>query len=358
MDQIEKQRWGSTGSGEQVELYTLRNSNGMEAAITNYGGRVVRLVVPDRDGRFDDVVLGFDRIEGYLAKNPYFGALVGRYANRIANGKFCLNDKTYELARNNGTNALHGGLRGFDTVVWKARDASAGEAARLELEYLSTDGEEGYPGNLKVRALYSLSEKNELRIDFDATTDKDTVVNLTNHSYFNLAGHSAGEILEHEVVIYADAFTPVDANLIPTGELHSVEGTPFDFRKPVAIGARIDGKDEQLRYGAGYDHNFVLRRGDGELSLAASAEDPKTGRVLKVHTTQPGMQFYTGNHLGAGMQGKEGAVYGFRSGFCLETQRFPDSPNQPEFPSTELKPGQRYRESTVFQFSVDGRSGS
>lgn len=358
MGQIEKQHWGRTASGERVDLYTLRNSNGMEAAITNYGGRVVRFIVADRDGRFDDVVLGFDQLDRYFEKNPYFGALVGRYANRIANGEFRLNGKTYELARNNGPNALHGGLKGFDSVVWNARDVSAGDDARLELEYLSKDGEEGYPGNLKIRAIYSLNDENELRIDFEATTDKDTVVNLTNHSYFNLAGQRAGEILDHEVVIHADAFTPVNANLIPTGELGNVEGTPFDFRKPRAIGARIDGKDEQLQYGGGYDHNFVLRRGDGELSLAARVKDPKSGRVLEVRTTQPGMQFYTGNHLGAGIQGKEAAVYGFRSGFCLETQHFPDSPNQPKFPSTELKPGQRFRESTVFQFSVEGRSGS
>jgi aldose 1-epimerase len=323
----------------------------MEAAITNYGGRVVELKVPDRDGKFDDVVLGFDDLAGYLEKNPYFGALVGRYANRIANGEFILNGRSYKLARNNGPNALHGGLKGFDRVLWEARDVSSGGIARLELQYLSKDGEEGYPGNLNVTATYSVTESNELKLDFEATTDKETVLNLTNHSYFDLTGQAAGNILEHHVVINADTFTPVNANLIPTGELRNVEGTPFDFRKPMPISARIDEKDQQLQYGIGYDHNFVLNRGGGGPSLAARVVDPSSGRVMEVLTTQPGVQFYTGNHLDGTIKGKGGAVYGFRSAFCLETQHFPDSPNQPHFPSTELKPGQRYHQTTIFKFS-------
>lgn len=352
MSQIKRRNWGRLGSGEQIALYTLRNSKGMEAAITNYGGRVVTLKVPDRDGRLEDVVLGFDDLNGYLEKNPYFGALVGRYANRIANGEFTLNGTTYKLARNNGKNALHGGLKGFDQAVWNAREIAGAAGPAVELTYLSKDGEEGYPGNLNVTVTYSLSENNELKIDFDATSDKDTVLNLTNHSYFDLAGHSAGNILDHRVLIYADKFTPVDENLIPTGELRSVEQTPFDFRKATAIGARIGERDEQLRYGAGYDHNFVLNRPGETPSLAARVVDPSSGRVMEVLTTEPGVQFYTGNHLDA-IRGKGGALYGFRFAFCLETQHFPNSPNQPNFPSTELKPGQRYHGITVFRFSVD-----
>ncbi len=353
MTEIKQEHWGSIGSEEQIQLYTLRNSTGIEASITNYGGRLVTLKVPDRNGKFEDVVLGRDDLDGYLQNNPYFGALVGRYANRIANGEFTLDGKRYQLARNNGQNALHGGLKGFDKVAWKARVVSTEDASALELTYLSKDGEEGYPGNLNVTARYSLTDENALQVDFDATTDKDTVLNLTNHSYFNLAGQAAGKILDHRVFINADKFTPTNASLIPTGELRDVQGTPFDFRKSTAIGARIDDKDEQLQYGQGYDHNFVVSGSGKEPSLAARVVDPKSGRVMEVLTTQPGVQFYTGNHLDPGVKGKSGVEYKARFGFCLETQHFPDSPNQPSFPSTELKPGQRFRSTTIFRFSVE-----
>lgn len=345
-----EQPFGKTPSGEQVNLYTLRNASGVEVAITNYGARVVSLKVPDRSGKFDDVVLGFDSLDGYLKDNPYFGAIVGRYGNRIAKGEFTLDGKKYTLARNNGENSLHGGLKGFDKVVWSASKVSTSDGPGLELKYLSKDGEEGYPGNLNVAVTYSLTANNELKIDYDATTDKDTVLNVTNHSYFNLAGQGNGDILDHLVMINADKFTPVNAGLIPTGELRPVEGTPFDFRKPIAIGARINDKDQQLIYGKGYDHNFVLNRtGDG-LALAARVTDPKTGRVMEVLTTQPGLQFYTGNFLDGSIHGKGGKAYGQRSAFCMETQHFPDSPNQKAFPSTVLKPGERYRNTTVYRF--------
>lgn len=349
MIDIHKTPWGKLDSGEQIDLYILKNSQGVEAAITNYGGRVVSLKVPDRNSNFADVVLGFDNLAGYVGPNPYFGALVGRYANRIANGEFTLNGTRYHLACNNGNNSLHGGLKGFDRVVWSAQDASTA----LELRHLSKDGEEGYPGNLDVVIRYTLSDDNELKIDYEGTTDKDTVLNLTNHSYFDLAGEGSGKVLDHVVTINAEKFTPVNENLIPTGELRNVEGTPFDFRKLSPIGARIDEKDQQLQYGEGYDHNFVLNGSRGNLSLAARVLEPHSGRVLEVFTTQPGMQFYTGNHLDGSVRGKDGKTYGFRSAFCVETQHFPDSPNHPEFPSTELKAGQRYQGTTVFRFSVE-----
>lgn len=353
MTQLKQSHWGSIGFGEQIHLYTLRNSKGIEASITNYGGRLVTLKVPDRDGKFEDIVLGCDDLDGYMQNNPYFGALVGRYANRIANGEFTLGGKLYKLARNNGKNALHGGLKGFDKVAWNARAVSTNDGSALELSYLSKDGEEGYPGDLDVTARYSLSDGNALKIDFDATTDRDTVLNLTNHSYFDLAGQSAGNILDHRIIINADKFTPVNKNLIPIGELRDVKGTPFDFHKSTAIGARIDDEDEQLQYGEGYDHNFVLNGAGNELSLAARVVDPESGRVMEVLTTEPGVQFYTGNHLGPGIKGKGGREYRARFGFCLETQHFPNSPNQPNFPATELKPGQRFHSTTVFRFSVE-----
>ena len=349
MTQIADRPWGSLPSGEPIDLYTLRNASGMEASITNYGGRLVTLNVPDRAGRIEDVVLGFDTLEGYLGHNPYFGALVGRFANRIANGQFQLGGKTYTLLKNNGTNALHGGARGFDKVAWKALN---GKSA-LELGYFSKDGEEGYPGNLDVRATYTLSDDNSLQIDYFATTDADTVLNLTNHSYFNLAGHANGYILDQQVTFNSSHFTPVAPSLIPTGELRSVEGTPFDFRKSTAIGARIDADDEQIGFGKGYDHNFILNRSSNGPSLAARIHDPLSGRVMEVLTTQPGMQFYTGNHIHGEINGKAGAVYRVRSGFCCETQRFPDSPNQSKFPTATLKPGEQYRETTIFRFSAD-----
>jgi len=344
---MNRQEFGKTPDGTAVELYTLANSHGIEAAIMTYGGTIVSLNTPDRAGRSGDIVLGFDSLEEYLGgDNPYFGALIGRYGNRIAKGRFTLNGVEYKLAQNNGANHLHGGLRGFDKVVWQVNHA---DAQSLELGYLSRDGEEGYPGNLFVTVRFTLTDDDELGIDYSATTDRDTLVNLTSHSYFNLA--CEGTNLHHLMAINADRFTPVDAGLIPTGELASVAGTPFDFRQPTAIGARIDQGDEQLLRGGGYDHNFVLNRtGDG-LSLAARVAEPSTGRVLEVFTTEPGVQFYSGNFIGD-MKGKGGKAYGKRSGFALETQHYPDSPNQPGFPTTVLKPGQRYHTATVHKFSA------
>jgi aldose 1-epimerase len=352
MSEISSRPWGSLPSGEPIDLFTLRNSRGMEASITNYGGRVVTLKVPDRAGRSEDVVLGFDSLEGYLGPNPYFGALVGRFANRIANARFELDGQVYTLLKNNGSNALHGGARGFDKVAWKAAAAISNGSAALELRYLSRDGEEGYPGNLDVQVVYSLSEDNVLRIDYAAVTDRETVLNLTNHSYFNLGGHAHGNILDQRVMLNAGQFTPVGSNLIPTGDLRRVEGTPFDFRHAAPIGARIDANDEQIQFGKGYDHNFVLNHSDNGLSVAARVHDPRSGRIMEVLTTQPGIQFYTGNHIHSEIHGKDGAVYGARGGFCCETQRFPDAPNQPKFPTAALKPGERYRETTAFQFSI------
>jgi aldose 1-epimerase len=338
--------WGKTPDGESVELYTLTNAKGSEVRIATYGGAVVSLKVPDRFGVMGDVVAGFDSLDGYLKPPPYFGAIIGRYGNRIGNARFSLNKMEYTLAKNDGENQLHGGVRGFDKRVWTARLLSP---QSLELRYFSKDGEEGYPGNLSATITYTLTDGNELKIEYSATTDKDTVVNLTNHSYFNLAGE--GDILGHEVVINADRFTPVDKGLIPTGELRSVEGTPLDFRTAKTIGERIEQKDEQLMLGHGYDHNFVLNRSGSGLELAAKVTDPKSGRVLEVLTTEPGLQFYTGNFLDGTLQGK-GRTYTRRSAFCMETQHFPDSPNQPSFPSTVLKPGQKYQTTTVYSFSA------
>jgi aldose 1-epimerase len=337
--------------GQRIELYTLTNGKGMQVAITNYGGVVVKLIVPDRHGKMADVVLGFDDLDGYLGTHPFFGALIGRYGNRIGNARFKLHGVEYKLEANNGNNSLHGGSQGFDKKVWKSREIPGGEPA-LELTYLSKDGEEGYPGNLTATVVYTLTNNNELKIDYRATTDKDTVVNLTNHSYFNLAGEGNGDILKTELMINADRFTPIDSTLIPTGELRKVDGTPLDFRKLTAIGARINADDEQLKFGRGYDHNFVLNRQGPGLVLAARAVDPGSGRELEIHTTQPGMQFYSGNFLNGSVKGKGGIAYGPRAAFCLETQHFPDSPNKPNFPSTALKPGQVYHEVTVFKFSV------
>lgn len=348
---MQKQSYGKTKDGTAVDLYTLTNSGGMQAAITNYGGIVASLKTPDRNGNFADVVLGFDTFDGYLGEHPYFGALVGRYGNRIAKGRFTLDGKAYTLARNNGQNALHGGLRGFDKVVWQAKEISgAGGPAALELTYVSKDGEEGYPGNLTAAVQYTLTDANELRIRYTAETDKPTVHNITNHSYFNLAGEGSGNVLDHQVMLHADRFTPVDAGLIPTGKLQPVAGTPFDFTKPTTIGSRINASDEQIRRGGGYDHNFVLN-GDG-MKLAAEVYEPKTGRVLQVRTTQPGLQFYTGNFLNGSVKGKGGRPYNHRFGFCMETQHFPDSPNQPSFPSTVLRPGEKFTSETVFAFSA------
>jgi aldose 1-epimerase len=347
---VTKQEFGKTAQGQPVDLYILKNKNGLEAAITNYGGIVVWLKTPDAKGILGDIALGFDNLQGYLGAHPYFGAIIGRYGNRIANGSFKLNGKTYKLAQNDGKNTLHGGLKGFDKQVWSAQAESKAEGQALTLKYRSADGEEGYPGNLDVTVTYTLTDDDDLRIDYLAVTDQDTVLNLTNHTYFNLAGQGKGDILGHKVMIQASRFTPVDATLIPTGKLQSVEGTPFDFRKPKAIGAEIGAADEQLARGKGYDHNFVLDRSGDGLSLAARVTEPASGRALEVWTTEPATQFYTGNFLDGAVAGKGQIAYQQRTGFCLETQHYPDSPNQPDFPTTLLKPGQQYRTSTVWKF--------
>src|SRR5579864_1262233 len=340
--------FGKMPDGTGIQLFTLTNQNGVQAKITNYGGIVVSLTVPDRKGAMADVVLGFDSLAGYLANpGPFFGALIGRYGNRISHARFSLNGVEYQLDKNNGANSLHGGARGFDKRVWTPRLLPDGG---LALTYLSKDGEGGYPGNLTVNVTYHLTDANELKIEYAATTDKDTVVNLTNHAYFNLKGAGSGDILGHQVTLNADRFTPVDSGLIPTGELRSVKGTPFDFRKATPIGARIEQNDEQLKLGQGYDHNWVLNKSGAALSLAARVEEPESGRVLEVYTTQPGIQFYTANFLDGSIKGKGGKAYGRRSAFCLETQHFPDSPNKKEFPSTVLKPGQKFTSTTVYRF--------
>lgn len=349
---VRKEVFGRTPEGEVVDLYTLTNTKGMEVKIANYGGIVVSLRVPDRHGQFDDVVLGFDRLEDYLKGHPYFGAIIGRYANRIAGGRFVLNGVSYQLTLNEGQNHLHGGLRGFDKVVWKARPVKSARGVGVRFAYLSRDGEEGYPGNLSVTVTYLLTEENELRIEYTATTDRDTIVNLTHHSYFNLAGQGRRDILDHLLQINAQYFTPIDANLIPTGEVRFVRGTPFDFTQLTPIGARIEASDEQLRFGRGYDHNWVLEGPPGVLRLAARVVEPSSGRVLEVWTTEPGLQFYSGNFLDVTITGKEGRIYHQRYGFCLEPQHFPDSPNKPHFPSVVLRKGARYHTTTVYKFSV------
>ena len=347
-----RESFGSTKGGEAVEIYTLRNRRGAEARVMTYGATLVSLKVPDRAGHFEDVLLGFDQLGTYEEDTHYIGQVIGRYANRIAKGRFTLNGVEYKLATNNNGNHLHGGLRGFDKVVWKARPLNAKAGSAIEMTYLSRDGEEGYPGTLTVKVVYTLTEANELRLEYSATTDKDTVVNLTNHAYFNLAGQGNGDILKHLLTINADRFTPTDAGSIPTGELRAVKGTPFDFRRATAIGARIGQDEEQLKFGNGYDHNFVVNGRAGALRLAARASEPTTGRVMEVWTTQPGVQLYTGNYLEGAADGKGGKPYRNRYGFCLETQHFPDSPNRPEFPSTVLRKGARFSSTTVYKFSA------
>ena len=350
---VTKQSFGKTAAGENVDLYTLRNTHGVEAKITNYGGILVSLKVADRIGKFDDVVLGFNDLDSYLTKNsPYFGALIGRYGNRIAKGRFTLNGVEYKLAVNNGENHLHGGIKGFDKVVWTGHEMKTNAGPAVVLTYLSKDGEEGYPGNLNVRVVYTLTNNNELKIEYSATTDKDTVTNLTHHSYFNLAGEGNGDILDQRLTINANRFVPTDAGSIPTGELRRVAGTPFDFLKATAIGARINQDDEQLKFGKGYDHTFVINGRPGTLRLAATALEPTSGRVMQVWTTEPGVQFYTGNFLDGTLTGKSGKPYPFRSGFCLETQHFPDSPNHPSFPTTTLRKGATYKSTTIYRFST------
>jgi len=350
---IERQPFGTTPAGAEVELYTLVNANGLRARIMTYGGIVVSLETPDRDGKLADVTLGYDTLQEYIRDNPYFGSVVGRYGNRIGKARFTLDGVEYVLAANDGENHLHGGLRGFDKVVWRAEPVERDDAVGVKLHYVSKDGEEGYPGTLTCTLTYLLTNNDELRIEYEAETDKPTPVNLTHHSYFNLAGQGTGDILGHELMINADRFTPVDASLIPTGELRSVEDTPMDFRTAKPIGRDIGQDDEQLRLGKGYDHNWVLNDADGSLALAARAFEPTTGRVMEVYTTEPGIQFYSGNFLDGSNVGKGGKVYEHRYGFCLETQHFPDSPNKPNFPSVILRPGDRYTSTTMYKFVTE-----
>jgi aldose 1-epimerase len=350
--QVHKELFGKTRERGPVDLYTLTNSQGLEVRAMNYGGIIVSLRVPDKSGKVEDIVLGHDKLDGYMENAPYLGAIVGRYANRIANGAFTLDGVKYSLAKNNGPNSLHGGVNGFNRAVWDAKPFENGKGVGVAFNYISKNGEEGYPGNLKVKVSYTLTDENQLILDYEATTDKATPLNLSQHSYFNLAGEGSGDILGHELMLNADHFTPVDKTLIPTGELSPVQGTPMDFTKPTAIGARINEDYDQLAVGKGYDHNYVINRKDDGLTLAARVHEPTSGRVLEVFTTEPGVQFYSGNFLDGTITGKQGHVYKLRTGFCLETQHFPDSPNHPDFPSTILRPGKTFRSQTVFKFST------
>ncbi|HXK62546.1 MAG TPA: aldose epimerase family protein [Acidobacteriota bacterium] len=350
--EITKSTFGKTADGQTVDLYTLTNDNGMVVKITNWGATIVSVFTPDRAGNSADVVLGYDDLDGYLTDRAYFGCTVGRYGNRIGQARFTLDGKEYQLARNDGENHLHGGVAGFNKKLWHAKEINRPEAVGVQMNYVSQDGEEGYPGNLDVTVTFTLDNQNQIRIDYLATTDKPTVVNLTNHSYFNLLGDAAGDILGHELTINADRFTVVDSGLIPTGELRPVEGTPLDFRQPKTVGSRIEEGYEQLVLGRGYDHNWVINQEGNAPWLAARVFEPKTGRVVEVFTSEPGVQFYSGNFLDGTIKGKKGVVYQKRYGLCLETQHFPDSPNRPEFPSTTLRPGEKYETTTIYRFSV------
>jgi len=347
---IEKKDFGCLPDGQKIDLYILKNPEGMKAALTNYGAILVSLEVPDKNGEFADITLGYDDLKGYLEETPYFGATVGRYANRIKGAAFTLNGKEYHLAKNNNNNHLHGGIKGFDKRVWNAEPFEKDDSAGITFRYLSPDGEEGYPGNLSCAVTYTLTQNNELRIDYEAETDQATPVNLTHHSYFNLKGQGNGDILGHELFINADKYTPVDGELIPTGEILPVKGTPMDFTSPTAIGGRIG------QVPGGYDHNFVLNGGQVTLRLAARVFEPESGRVIEIYTTEPGIQFYSGNFLDGTIKGKSGKIYEQHYGFCLEPQHFPDSPNHPEFPSTILEPGDKYSTTTVFRFPIERES--
>jgi aldose 1-epimerase len=350
---VAKAAWGRTAAGEAVDLYTLTNAKGASVKIATLGGTVVSIVVPDKAGRLGEVTLGFDTLDGYLGSHPFFGVLVGRYGNRIGKAQFTLDGKTYTLAKNNGENTLHGGRKGFDKYVWKAREVPSADGPAVELTHVSPDGDEGYPGTLSATVVYTWTDANALRIDYTATTDKATVLNLTNHAYFNLSSGASSTVLDHELQLQADRFTPVDAGLIPTGELQPVRGTPFDFTKPRKIGNFIDAADPQIKAGGGYDHNFVFSgTGTGALRPVGRVTEPTSGRVMDLATTQPGVQFYTGNFLDGSVKGRGGRAYGKRSGFCLETQHFPDSPNKPQFPSVVLRPGQTYKSTTQYTFGV------
>jgi aldose 1-epimerase len=345
--------FGQLSDGTRVEAVTLTNAAGMSARIMTLGATLQSLVVPDKAGHKDDVVLGYDTAQEYLSRPNYFGASVGRYANRIAKGRFSLDGKTYTLATNDGPNALHGGLKGFDKRMWKIDSVTSGPDARVVLSYVSADGEEGFPGQMRVTATYSLNEKNELRLDYNATTTKPTVLNLTNHSYFNLSGNDARDVMGNMVTLHAARFTPVDATLIPTGERRSVAGTPFDFRQAHRVGERIrDARDQQIRYGRGYDHNFIVDGTAGSLRPAAVVADPVSGRVLEISVTAPGIQFYTGNFLDGTFFGKKGRAYRQGDAICLEPGVFPDSPNHPDFPTARLNPGQTYTNTIVYRFST------
>ncbi|MCK9638975.1 MAG: galactose mutarotase [Prolixibacteraceae bacterium] len=349
---INPQAFSKLIDGQQVMLYTLKNQKGMEITVSNWGGRIISWLVPDKKGNMEDVVLGYDSINGYLnAKESYFGAAIGRYGNRIAKGEFSIGDIKYKLAQNNGVNSLHGGVNGFSGKMWDVVQKSDGE---LNLKLVSPDMDEGFPGELIVSMIYRLTNKNELIIQYEAKSDKPTIINLTNHSYFNLHGAGNGTILDHQLTLNADFFTPIDSTLIPTGEIRTVNDTPFDFRKPTLIGSRINSDDQQIRFGLGYDINFVLNKNPDQIvSLAASVFEPESGRLLEVFTDQPGIQFYTGNFLNGEYPGKKGKYYGYRTGFCLETQHFPDSPNQPKFPSVQLDPDQVYSHTCIYKFSVN-----
>ena len=348
--EIKKVQFGITNDGKSTDLYTLVNTKGMSAQITNYGATLVSLQLPRQTGGKSDIVLGYDSLADYEQGTAYFGSTVGRYANRIADGTFSIHGKHYRLSKNEGANHLHGGFQGFHNAVWEAETSRRAVGPSITLTYLSRDGEEGYPGNLSATVVYTLTNENELRIDYFAETDQTTVINMTHHSYFNLAGAGSGDILDHVLTIYADQFTPIDNRLIPTGELRDVKGTPMDFLNPHEIGARIDLHDEQLKFGNGYDHNWVLNKTTEALAPAAKVTEPKTGRTLEVFTTHPGMQLYTGNFLNDRIIGKNRQVYGYRGGFCLETQHFPDTPNRPEFPSAILESGQTYEQTTIYRF--------
>jgi aldose 1-epimerase len=350
---IQSRSFGTLPDGRDVTIYKVTSPTGMVMEVTNYGGIITRLTAPDRDGKFEDIVLGYDNLEGYLTETPYFGAIIGRYGNRIGKGQFTLDGETYTLAQNNGENHLHGGIQGFDKVLWNAEPFSMGNEYGIVFTYESPDGEEGYPGNLSVKVTYLLTADNRVIFSYQATTDKATPVNLTQHSYFNLAGPSSDSILDHELMLAADHFTPIDSGLIPTGEIRPVAGTPFDFTTATPIGERINADDEQIVFGLGYDHNWVLSDMTSDMRLAARVHEPTSGRVMEVLTEEPGIQFYAGNFLDGTITGKGGNVYEYRSGFCLETQHFPDSPNQSSFPSTILRPGETYQTRTIYAFTTD-----
>ena len=350
---ISKSEFGTLPNGTVIDKYTLTNANGIAIDVISYGGRITAIRMPDKNGKVENITLGFDKLEDYLADNPYFGALIGRYGNRIANAQFSIGENTYKLGANNGTNNLHGGPEGFDRAVWKVTPKPDGDKSVLVLEYYSKDGEMGYPGNLATVVTYTLDNDNQFEINYEAETDKATVINLTQHAYFNLSGDFSKPITDHKVKIDADSFLPVDENLIPTGEIRNVSGTPFDFTQSKTVSKEIDADNKQIALGGGYDHCWVLNGVTGNLRTSAIAMHAASGRKLEVLTTEPGIQFYTGNFLDGTLPNPAGGFYGKRSGFCLETQHYPDSPNQPKFPSTKLEPGERYKTTTIFKFSIE-----